>query len=130
MKSRFILPNSVVTKLSGSNFDFFGNNISFSSQLTGLEKSNPSADWNSIEIFAVDDSFTIFSLTYDINALVKGAYKVFLYPNSRLLKADVFDNVLNLGFAPYTIPNEDIELILSSDQTFNINIKILNKNIK
>lgn len=130
MKSRFILPNSVVTKLSGSNFDFFGNNIVFSSQLTGFKNNNLSADWSSIEIFVVDNSFTIFSLTYDINALVKGAYKIFLYPNSKLLEVDVFDDVLKLDSIPYTIPNEDMEVILSSDQTFNINIKILNKNIK
>ena len=129
MKSRFIPESSIVTKLNGLIFDFF-TNIYFSSQLVGLEKNNPSDYHNSIEIFVVNEQFTIFSLTYNTDVLVKGVYKWFLYPNIMLPGTEVFDNTLTINSVPYEINTEDIEVILNNDQTFNINIKMINKNIR
>lgn len=129
VKSRFILPNSVVTKFSDFKFDFFGS-VFLSSPLTYRDADYGSAFHKSIEIFSVDDSFTIFSLTYDMDILAKGMYKVFLYPGLKIQDTEISIHVLNLGSTPHAIPNEDMEVILSSDQTFNINIRILNKNIK
>lgn len=129
MKSRFILPNSVVTKFSDFKFDFF-RNIFLSSPLTSSDNDYASTFHKSVEVFSVDDSFTIFSLTYDMDVLAKGIYKVFLYPGLKIQDTEIPIHVLNTNCRSYTISEEDMEVILNSDQTFNINIKLLNKNIK
>ncbi|WP_297635123.1 hypothetical protein [uncultured Clostridium sp.] len=128
MKSRFILPNSVVTKLSDFEFDFF-KNIFLSSPLISGDNDYASTFHKSVEVFSVDDSFSIFSLTYDMDILAKGIYKVFLYPGLKIPNTKIPSHVLNTNYRSYTISEEDIEVILNSDQTFNINIKLLNKAI-
>ncbi|MGL5615969.1 MAG: hypothetical protein ACRDD2_07070 [Sarcina sp.] len=132
MKSRFLSPYSIVSKLDNYTFKFFVEPSFFSRLLVG-DRFETFPKINSTNILLVDDSFLIFSFNYNLSDLSKGFYKRFLFPNLIPYGSNNLDNsnyTLSLNYKNYEIPRENIEVILNDNQTFDINIKILNTDIK
>lgn len=132
LKSRFLSPYSIVSKLDNYTFKFFVEPSFFSRLLVGNHfEMFPKI--NSTNILLVDDSFLIFSFNYNLSDLSKGFYKRFLFPNLIPYGSNNLDNsdyTLSLNYKNYEIPRENVEVILNDNQTFDINIKILNTDIK
>ncbi|MGL4902710.1 MAG: hypothetical protein ACRC3I_06550 [Cetobacterium sp.] len=132
LKSRFLSPYSIVSKLDNYTFKFFVEPSFFSRLLVG-DRFETFPKINSTNILLVDDSFLIFSFNYNLSDLSKGFYKRFLFPNLIPYGSNNLDNsnyTLSLNYKNYEIPRENIEVILNDNQTFDINIKILNTDIK
>ena len=132
LKSRLLSPYSIVSKLDNYTFKFFVE-PSFFSRLLVSDHFETFPKINSTNIFLVDDSFLIFSFNYNLSDLSKGFYKKFLFPNLTLYGSndlDSYDYTLSLNYKSYKIPRENVEVILNDNQTFDINIKILNTDIK
>lgn len=132
LKSRFLSPYSIVSKLDNYTFKFFVE-PSFFSKILVRDHFGTSPRTNSSNIFLVDDSFLIFSFNYNLVDLNKGIYKNFLFPNLKLYNFDSLDSsnyILSVDYKNYEIPKENVEVILNDNQTFDVNIKILNTDIK
>lgn len=132
LKSRFLSPYSIVSKLDNYTFKFFVE-PSFFSKLLVRDHFGEFPKINSTNILLVDDSFLIFSFNYNLSDLSKGIYKNFLFPNLKSYdfnSLDCSNYILSLNYKDYKIPKENVEVILNDNQTFDINIKILNTDIK
>lgn len=132
LKSRFLSPYSIVSKLDNYTFKFFVE-PSFFSKILVRDHFGTSPRINSSNIFLIDDSFLIFSFNYNLVDLNKGIYKNFLFPNLKLYNFDSLDSsnyILSVDYKNYEIPKENVEVILNDNQTFDVNIKILNTDIK
>ncbi|MGL4874909.1 MAG: hypothetical protein ACRDDH_04940 [Cetobacterium sp.] len=132
LKSRFLSPYSIVSKLDNYTFKFFVE-PSFFSRLLVSDHFGTFPKINSTNILLVDDSFLIFSFNYNLSDLSKGIYKNFLFPNLKLYNFNSLDSsnyILSMDYKNYEIPKENVEVILNDNQTFDINIKILNTDIK
>lgn len=132
LKSRFLSPYSIVSKLDNYTFKLFVE-PSFFSRLLVSDHFGTFPKINSTNILLVDDSFLIFSFNYNLSDLSKGFYKRFLFPNLIPYGSNNLDNsnyTLSLNYKNYEIPRENVEVILNDNQTFDINIKILNTDIK